>query len=279
MVITVSCPSCSASFPVDSNKIPVGGVSARCSSCGDVFRIERPEEQAPPPEPVFEAAPEPEPEPVFEPEPEPEPDPEPFFEAPTFDAPVSESESAESDFSFGSEPPAADDSSWVLERDEDIDPGSLTIDPMETVESSVEDAKAEQPFFEESSDPDLADPMALPADPTDSVFTTPEPEATPEREPEPEPEAPVVTGFSFGKRDPKDKARRLARVLVSDMISYNPDRHERALENGSIKEDFEEEIQKSWKEYVEQVGEEMANENPFWVEALNDVLAKGEQIF
>ena len=44
-------------------------------------------------------------------------------------------------------------------------------------------------------------------------------------------------------------------------------------------EDFEEEIQKSLKEYVEQVGEEMANENPFWVEALNDVLAKGQQIF
>ena len=31
--------------------------------------------------------------------------------------------------------------------------------------------------------------------------------------------------------------------------------------------------------WSEQVGEEMANEHPFWVEALNDVLAKGEQIF
>jgi hypothetical protein len=63
------------------------------------------------------------------------------------------------------------------------------------------------------------------------------------------------------------------------MISYNPERHERALLNGSLKEDFDEEIRKSWREYVEQVGEEMATGNPFWVDALNDVLAKGEKIF
>lgn len=277
MVITVSCPACSASFPVDSNKIPVAGVSVRCSSCSYVFRIERPEEQAPPPEPMFEAEPEAvfQAEPESEAEPETEPEPDPFFETPTFDEPMVET--SESDFSFGQETPAPsdDETGWVLERDEDINPGDLTIDPMETVESSVEDAKADQPIVDEFDGPDLADPMALPAEPADAFFA----EATPEPEPEPESDAPVVTGFSFGKRDPKDKARRLARVLVSDMISYNPDRHERALANGSIKEDFEEEIQKSWKEYVDQVGEEMANENPFWVEALNDVLAKGEQIF
>ena len=42
MVITITCPSCSASFPVDPAKIPEGGVNARCSSCGDVLRVERP---------------------------------------------------------------------------------------------------------------------------------------------------------------------------------------------------------------------------------------------
>ncbi|NIY11316.1 MAG: hypothetical protein GWN02_24945, partial [Gemmatimonadetes bacterium] len=43
MVITVTCPSCSSSFPVDPAKIPEGGVNARCTICGDVFRVERPE--------------------------------------------------------------------------------------------------------------------------------------------------------------------------------------------------------------------------------------------
>ena len=62
---------------------------------------------------------------------------------------------------------------------------------------------------------------------------------------------------------------------------YNPDRHESALASGTLKEDFEEEIEKSWKEYVEQVGEEIAGGDgqEFWREALNDVLAKGESLF
>ena len=56
-------------------------------------------------------------------------------------------------------------------------------------------------------------------------------------------------------------------------------RHEQALANGTLKQDFEDEIAKSWKEYVEQVGEEMATQNPFWADALNDVLARGQKIF
>jgi predicted Zn finger-like uncharacterized protein len=296
MVITVTCPSCSASFPVDPNKIPEGGVNVRCSSCREIFRVERPEEQVPPPapEPTFEAEPEPEPEPTFEAKPEPEPLPtfeaepeplptfeEPSFEAPTVDEGIAADSGGETDFAIDAEPAAAAEDAggdWVLERAEDIDAGSLDIQPMETVESSVEEARSVH-----DGGPDLADPMALPAEPADSFFSAPTPEPAPTPEAAPEPDggaaAPAVSGFSFGKRDPKDKARRLARVLVSDMISYNSERHERALANGSLKTDFEEEIQKSWKEYVEQVGEEMAKGNPFWTEALNDVLAKGEQIF
>jgi hypothetical protein len=83
----------------------------------------------------------------------------------------------------------------------------------------------------------------------------------------------------FGRRAPEEKAQRLARVLVSDIILYNPDRHEQALAAGQIKDEFEDEIQKSWDEYVEQVGDEIANGTPFFAEALNEILAKGEEIF
>jgi hypothetical protein len=91
----------------------------------------------------------------------------------------------------------------------------------------------------------------------------------------------AVQGFTFGKRDPTDKAKRLARVLVSDMIMYNAERHQGALSAGTLAQDFEEEIQKSWKEYVEQVGDDMANGEGrrFWVDALNDILAKGKDVF
>jgi len=116
--------------------------------------------------------------------------------------------------------------------------------------------------------PPLADPPAVVHPPVEAP--TPQPAATP-----------TVQGFTFGKRDPKDKAKRLARVLVSDMIMYNAERHQIALAHGTLAQDFDDEIQKSWKEYVEQVGEEMANGEGrgFWVEALNDILAKGKEVF
>jgi hypothetical protein len=83
----------------------------------------------------------------------------------------------------------------------------------------------------------------------------------------------------FLQKDPKQKARRLARALVSDMIVYQPAKRQRALAAGTLKTEFDEEIQKSWEEYVEQVGEELATSTPYWQEALNDILAGGQQLF
>jgi predicted Zn finger-like uncharacterized protein len=223
MVITVTCPSCSSSFPVDSDKVPAKGVNARCSTCGDIFRIEKPTEEAALPAPPAVPAPAPAPLP-------PPPEPKPTF----YDEPA----------------------------------------PEETA-PSLQDVKVmPPPAVPEMPPPSV--PETPPAPP--AAESAPEPAA----EPEPEPAAPAAdAGFRFGKRDPTDKAKRLARVLVSDMIMYNADRHVTALEAGTLKEDFEDEIEKSWKEFVEQVGPEMA-EGPgqaFWTEALNDILAKGEQLF
>lgn len=202
MAITVTCPSCSSSFPVDPAKIPPKGVSARCSACGDVFRIEKPAEAvAPPP-----LAPEPAP-------PPPAVEPPPVPEAPSF-------------------------------ANVDVVPPPPAV---------------------EMPPPPLPDMPAVVPPP---IPETPAPPAD-------------DGGFRFGKRDPTDKAKRLARVLVSDMIMYNADRHVSALENGTLKEDFEEEIDKSWKEFVEQVGHDIADGpgRAFWSDALNDILAKGEQLF
>lgn len=86
-------------------------------------------------------------------------------------------------------------------------------------------------------------------------------------------------GVVFGRRDPHDKARRLARVLVSDMITYHRDRHARSLAGGTLAEDFDEEIRKSWEEYVMQVGRELAEETTYFRDALNEILAGGQEIF
>ncbi len=36
---------------------------------------------------------------------------------------------------------------------------------------------------------------------------------------------------------------------------------------------------KSWEEYVAQVGDDLAKSTPFFRDALNEILAKGEKIF
>lgn len=275
MVMTVQCSSCQAGFPVDPAKIPEGGVNVRCSACGAVFRVERPTEEAPA-APVEEAL-------------------GAVSEPVTEEAPPEAVAETETDA-------AADPDEWVFETEEDVDPDSLDIQPVGTVEEerragpadtssffgggggepvvAEDDASAdpgETPTFEmDGGDLELEE-TAAPSAPADEPT---EPAEEPEEEAQEGGAAPAaVGGFTFGQRDPKEKARRLARVLVSDMIMYNPERHERALANGTLKDDFEEEIAKSWKEYVEQVGEEMAEGTDFWTEALNDVLAKGESVF
>jgi hypothetical protein len=83
----------------------------------------------------------------------------------------------------------------------------------------------------------------------------------------------------FGPQDPDVRARRLARALVSDIIAYHPDRWERSLRAGTLRDDFREEILKSWEEYVLQVGSEKAHGTSFFRDALNEILAKGRQLF
>src|SRR5438876_10679332 len=83
----------------------------------------------------------------------------------------------------------------------------------------------------------------------------------------------------FMVQDPKQKARRLARALISDMLVYHPEKRQQGIRNGTLPQLFKDEIDKSWQEYVEQVGAEMAQSTPFWTEALNEILAGGHKLF
>lgn len=83
----------------------------------------------------------------------------------------------------------------------------------------------------------------------------------------------------FLAQDPKQKARRLARALISDMLVYHPEKRQQGLRDGTLAQLFKGEIEKSWQEYVDQVGQEMAQGTPFWVEALNEILAGGNKVF
>jgi hypothetical protein len=83
----------------------------------------------------------------------------------------------------------------------------------------------------------------------------------------------------FLSKDPDQRAKRLARALVSDIITYHPAKHAEGLRDGTLKQLFREEIKKSFEEYIAQVGQPLAEGTTYFQEALNEVLAAGKRIF
>lgn len=80
-------------------------------------------------------------------------------------------------------------------------------------------------------------------------------------------------------RDPDVRAKRLARALISDIVTYYPEKHADALRAGSLKQTFSEEIKKSYEEYVAQIGQSFAESTTHFKDALNEVLGEGKRIF
>jgi hypothetical protein len=107
--------------------------------------------------------------------------------------------------------------------------------------------------------------------------------ATPTPQPRPADAAPAAAGKApinpFLANDPNQKAKRLARALVSDMVAYHPQKRDEGMRAGTLKQLFREEIKKSYEEYVEQIGKEFAESTSHFQDALNDVLAGGKKVF
>ncbi len=124
-------------------------------------------------------------------------------------------------------------------------------------------------------------PPSMPTHPPAFHVREPEPQAPPPVAPPPPGRGAPLQRFSnpFLQQDPSTRARRLARALISDLVVYYPEKRERGLAEGNLKELFAEEIRKSWEEYSEQVGEELAGATPYFTEALNEILAEGRPLF
>lgn len=117
-------------------------------------------------------------------------------------------------------------------------------------------------------------PATAPAHPTPRVATAVQ---TPV---EPAPSSRVARPVNpYLNNTPELRARRLARALVSDLVAYNPQKREQGLRDGTLRQLFRDEIRKSWDEYVEQVGANVAESTPHFQDALNDVLAGGRRVF
>jgi predicted Zn finger-like uncharacterized protein len=81
------------------------------------------------------------------------------------------------------------------------------------------------------------------------------------------------------RRGPEERARRLARVLVSDILCYNRDKRDQALLEGNLMAALGDEIKKSWELYKQKVGPELAGSTNYFKEALNEILADGQSLF
>jgi hypothetical protein len=90
---------------------------------------------------------------------------------------------------------------------------------------------------------------------------------------------PIPEGLAPEERARHEKARRLARVLASDIAIYNREKKDRGIQEGNLVAVLGYEIKKSWETYKERVGAEFANSTPYFRDALNDMLAEGKKVF
>jgi predicted Zn finger-like uncharacterized protein len=290
--VNVTCPSCQTVYRVDPAKIPAGGVRARCAVCSNVFPVSTAHGDAEPvasgtaPRPPLTAgqrtpaapsggltAPPPAPPPPAGAPPPPAPAPAPPRQPamPRFSGAVA-APNAPPAAPRPAAPPAAPP------------PAAPTLRPPGAPASARPAAPAAPAPAAPAAPGPGAAPRA-PAVPAGRPGTAGAPVA---------PAAPAAPGAQgagqrmtgplrpvnpFMVQDPKQKARRLARALVSDLVVYHPERRQQGLRDGTLPQLFKEEIDKSWQEYVEQVGPDIAKTTTFWAEALNEILAGGNKVF
>jgi predicted Zn finger-like uncharacterized protein len=279
--MNVSCPDCRSIFRVDPAKVPPMGVRARCSVCSGVISIPAPTGQNTPPS-GSERAPS-----------------SPSDQGGTRSTPAAQSGWDATPFA-SSQRPAAPPPQRTAEA-----PASPRPRP-EAIDRVTASATATPPS-PSSELPEFTPPPPLPpfrpagappfAAPSASPFSAPAaPPYVPSASRSSTPPRPIVTPSSgspsvgsdggarrplnpFLSKDPNQRAKRLARALVSDIITYHPAKHAEGLRDGTLKQLFREEIKKSFEEYIAQVGQQLAESTTYFQEALNEVLGAGKKIF
>ena len=77
----------------------------------------------------------------------------------------------------------------------------------------------------------------------------------------------------------RERAKRLARVFVSDILVYNQEKRDRGLAAGDLMTVLGAEIKKAWEAYKEKIGSEVSESSEYFRTALNEILADGQQVF
>jgi predicted Zn finger-like uncharacterized protein len=296
--MNVSCPDCRSIFRVDPAKVPSSGVRARCSVCSGVISIPAPTGQTTPTAASSRPVSQQQPEYGSQDRPRSTPaaqggwDPTPFASGsrPTPAAPPPPPPPVQRQAPPPPPPQrAAETPAAPRPRPESIDRPSVTATATPPSPSSgLPEFPSRSPISPVTppASPVASGPSApfVPAGSPPPRPPTPPPRATPTPTP---PAAAPVAGAAGARRplnpflskDPNQRAKRLARALVSDIITYHPAKHTEGLRDGTLKQLFREEIKKSFEEYIAQVGQQLAESTTYFQEALNEVLGAGKKIF
>ena len=249
--MNVACPTCATMYRVDPAKVPPAGVRARCGVCAAVFPVSG---NGTAPSPGIT----PMPPRVSAPVPMVAPGPTPVIPPPAAAPPIRPPVSA---------PPAGGRPAIPT----GLRPSGMFAPPSASAPNvPMASPRPSAPVVPPRPAAAPVAPLA-PLQPSAAVLASP-----PVR---PAAGQPARSMNPFMSQDPSQKARRLARALISDLVVYGTARRDEALRNGTLKESFGEEIKKSWEEFVDQVGKEMAESTTYFNDALNEILSGGQKIF
>ena len=309
----VECSACHARYVISDERIPIQGARVRCRKCQAVFSIERSAAGANPPTPadlplipptpqVANPAP-----PVSAPgesslfgpsaapaEPSPfggPPPPAPAEPSP-YAAPPASSRFDSSPFETAPAAPAPPAPSRFDSSPFESAPATPPQSGAQPHAAPTEIERFATAFA--SSPPAVAEPQAAarapmppPASEAEAATSAPQSPApvAPAAPPLPvaaspfSPSAGIPPGLPEAERLKHERARRLARVLASDIAIYNREKRERGIQEGNLVAVLGYEIKKSWEVYKERVTPQLANATPYFRDALNDMLAQGKKVF
>jgi len=240
--VVVRCPRCQTAYRLDALRVPESGVRVRCPRCAHVFRL------------ASESAPAS----VAGPAPAPQPDAlggieRDLRQPPRLRPAPALRNGATSAPNAASRPPLP---AWQPESER-------------TLELGTPAAKGPPPRLETAP----FRPDAAPAPPPEAAVhaaTSTVAPAAPLAGTFPTPAAPGPA---------HERARRLARVLVSDILVYNQALRDQARSEGRLASALGPEIGKAWELYKSKVSPEVVANTTYFKDALNEILAGGEKIF
>jgi predicted Zn finger-like uncharacterized protein len=296
--MNVSCPDCRSIFRVDPAKVPPAGVRARCSVCSGVISIPAPTGQNTPASGTGTSRPSSESPQGSSQTPQPT---QSGWDTAGFAQPVDRGLSSTSPRRAAPPSPtpsrSIETSGAVRPAEESPDrpsvaatatppspasalPEFIPPPPIPPFKPAISSAPMSTPTAGSFSSP--APTPFVPSAPRSPIG--PPPSAAPSAPSTPSRPASPESGARrplnpFLSKDPNQRAKRLARALVSDIITYHPAKHAEGLRDGTLKQLFREEIKKSFEEYIAQVGQQLAESTTYFQEALNEVLGAGKKIF